>query len=106
MGNIVEKKEVTEYKEVIIGYECDVCKKIELSTCEPNDWHSFSHHHNQWGNDSIDSYEYHLVCSLVFYSKKFNECVDDLKECYDAKIDNFEIAFARKLNILLSKASQ
>lgn len=102
MGTLKEKQTVTEFKEIIVGYQCDVCKKIENVKSTPDDWHSFSHQHNEWGNDSCDSYEYHLVCSPKCYAIKFNECIKDLDGCYDAKIDEFEIDFARKLNLTLN----
>lgn len=102
---IKEKQTVTETKEITIGYKCDVCGKESHGKYFPDDWHSFSHNHNEWGDDSVDSYEYHLVCSAECYSVKLNECVIDLEGRRDAKVDEMEIQFARKLNTLLqSKA--
>jgi len=84
--------------ETITGYKCDVCKKIYEGASFPDDWHSFSSHHEEWGNDSIDSYENYHVCSVECYIKKFIEAVDeDLAEREEAEVDNFRIQFARKL---------
>lgn len=94
---IRETKEVTETKSVVVAHKCDVCGKINNGKNIPDEWHSFNHHHNEWGNDSIDSYEYHEVCSPVCYWTKFKECVKDLEGYSDAKVDDFEIQFARRL---------
>jgi hypothetical protein len=92
-----EEKKVTEVKSVIVGHKCDFCGTIHEGKELPNEWHSFSHHHNQWGNDSVDTYKYHEVCSPKCYWIKFKECVEDLKEYENAKVDEFEIQFARRL---------
>jgi hypothetical protein len=94
---IKEKKQVTEFKEVTIGRKCDVCGKIHEGKYTPDEWHTFNHHHNEWGSYSYDSYEYHEVCSPECYWIKFKECVEDLKGYSNAKVDEFEIQFARML---------
>jgi len=91
------KKEVTEFKEVVIARKCDVCGKTHEGKYTPDEWHTFNHHHNEWANDSIDSYKYHEVCSPQCYWTKFKECVEDLKGRSSAKVDEFEIQFARLL---------
>ena len=90
-------KKVTEVKKVTVAHKCDVCGKVHEGKCIPDDWHQFNHHHNEWGNDSIESYEYHEVCSAECYVVKFKECVKDLEGVRDGKVDEFEIQFARKL---------
>lgn len=92
-----EIKQVTETKSVTVARKCDVCGNIHKGKYTPNEWHTFSHNHNEWGNDSCDSYEYHEVCSPECYLTKFKECIEDLKGRKSAKIDDFEIDFARKL---------
>ena len=98
---IQERKETTEIKMVTTGVKCDVCGKVHEGKYAPNEWHEFSHHHNHWGNDSIESYVYHEVCSPECYAIKFKECVKDLGGREDAKVDGFEIQFARRLANLL-----
>lgn len=94
---ITEKRNVTEFKTVTIGRKCDVCGKTHEGAYTPDEWHTFSHHHNEWGNDSIESLENHEVCSPECYWTKFKECVLDLKGYSSAKVDEFEIQFARRL---------
>lgn len=94
---ITEKKNITEFKEVVVARLCDVCGKKHEGKHTPNDWHTFSHSHNEWGNDSIDSYEYHEVCSAECYWIKFKECLEDLVGRTDAQVDDFEVKFARLL---------
>lgn len=50
---------------------CDVCKK-EIAT---NSFWKLTTHHNDWGNDSIESYEYFDVCSADCLREKFDEYV-------------------------------
>ena len=98
---IEERKQVTETKIVTVARKCDVCGKVHEGKYTPDEWHEFNHHHNEWGNDSIDSYEYHEVCSAECYAVKFKECVKDLEGYTNAKVDEFEIQFARELVNLL-----
>ena len=98
---VVETKQVTETKMVTVARKCDVCGKVHKGKRTPNEWHAFNHHHNEWRNDSVDSYEYHEVCSPECYVVKFKECVKDLEGRTNAKVDDFEIQFARKLVNLL-----
>ena len=53
---------------------CDVCGK-EIKTHES--YWSLTTHHNDWGNDSCDSYEYYDVCSKECMRKKFEEYLKD-----------------------------
>ena len=93
----IEKRlEVTEVKMVTIGRKCDVCEKVSDEKYTPDDWHSFSHNHNEWGNDSVDSYEYHEVCSPECYVIKLKECVEELADYENARVGDFEIQFARR----------
>jgi len=98
---IREKKEVTEIKTITVAIKCDVCGNIHNGTDVPDEWHSFNHNHNEWGNDSCDSFEYHQVCSPECYWVKFKECVINLDGITWAKVDEFEIQFARRLVNLL-----
>lgn len=56
--NIVEKKTVAVVKEVTVGVKCDFCGK---QVDHRNYFHITTSHHD-WGNDSIDSYEYMDAC--------------------------------------------
>lgn len=92
-----EYKEVTEKRRVTIGYKCDVCGKAHYGNNYPNDWHEFSAHHNEWGKDSGDSYEYYLVCSPECYKIKLTSCINNFKEYESAEIDGMTVEFASKL---------
>jgi hypothetical protein len=90
-----EQKEVKVLKEVITGIKCDVCGKTHNCDTIPDEWHNISMHHNEWGNDSVDSWETFDVCSPKCYAVKFKECVKCYEHNYDGEIDGFEIQFAR-----------
>lgn len=84
-------------REVTVHIKCDVCNKIHDGGDTPDNWHTISNHHNHWGNDSRDSYEYHDVCSIECYKTKMKEIVADYETYTNAKVDDFEIQFARLL---------
>lgn len=80
-----------------IGRKCDNCGKVYSNRNFPDEWHNFSSHHNEWGNDSIESYEYYDVCSPECYVEKLIKVVDEMSEIYDGKVDDMEIQFARRM---------
>ena len=95
---IRKQKKVTEKKYVTVGYKCDNCGKEIKGSRRPKEWHHFSSHHNEWGNDSIDSYEHYTVCSPKCYVEKLIKVVDsELSGRYDAEIDDMSIQFARRM---------
>ena len=55
----VEYREVTEKKKVIVGCQCDVCKK-DIDGM----YFDFTTGHCDWGNDSVDSIKSFDVCSV------------------------------------------
>lgn len=57
---------------------CDVCKR-EITA---NSFWKLTTHHNDWGNDSIESYEYFDICSADCLREKFNEYVKDSDSKY------------------------
>lgn len=50
---------------------CDVCRQ----EIQSNSYWELTTHHNDWGNDSIESYEYFDVCSEKCLREKFDEYV-------------------------------
>jgi len=94
---IKETKQVTKLMSVTVARKCDVCGNIHEGQYTPSEWHTFEHHHNEWGNDSVDSYENHEVCSPECYWTKFKQCVLELDGMNSAEVDGFEIQFARRL---------
>jgi hypothetical protein len=63
---------------------CDVCgKEIKSENSFKKPYWSLTTHHNDWGNDSIESYEYYDVCSKDCLKQKFDEYVEDSNEWCD-----------------------
>ena len=67
------------------GIKCDICHN-ELRVPYSKDgqctrpypqYFKVTTGHNDWGNDSIESYEYFDVCSSECLRKKFEEYVED-----------------------------
>jgi hypothetical protein len=82
-------------QEVTTGYECDVCgKKINGF---PSNWFHFNQHHDGWGNDSIDSYQYFDVCSPGCFLTQLKESVDKLKDERTGEVPDMPIEFAEAL---------
>lgn len=52
---------------------CDVCKK-EIQ--ENKSYWELTTHHNDWGNDSCESYEYFDTCSKECLRNKFEEYIE------------------------------
>jgi hypothetical protein len=94
---IKETKEVTEKMTVTIGIKCDVCGNEHKGKYAPDEWHNIEQHHNDWGNDSCDSYEYFDVCSPKCYAIRFKKSVGEMKSRRSAEVDGFEIQFAIRL---------
>lgn len=53
-----------------IGKICDCCGKESRNEMEHNTWFHVNAHHSEWGNDSIDSYEWYDICSSQCYIDK------------------------------------
>lgn len=61
------KKTIVE-RECVVSKKCDVCGKDIPPTKsyfigEATPYYRITTHHNDWGNDSIESYEYKDACS-------------------------------------------
>ncbi len=97
MTLIKKVKKVTEEKEVITSVRCDNCGKIATKEYTPDSWYRFSSFHREWGNDSIDSYEYYDVCSPECYIEKFIIEVAEMEHIQSGKVADMEIQFARRL---------
>ena len=90
-------KKKTVFENVTIGHKCDVCKKQHDGENYPNSWHYFNHSHESWGNDSIDSVEWFLVCSPECYFKQLKESLKEVGEYDEASIDNMGGDFVKEL---------
>jgi ssDNA-binding Zn-finger/Zn-ribbon topoisomerase 1 len=87
-----ETKEVKEQRQVVVAVVCDNCGKEHKGSKMPDEWHSFSGHH-----DSIDSYENYMVCSPKCYKEKLKEAVNEFDGYDSAEIDEMTIQFAKNL---------
>jgi hypothetical protein len=87
-----KEKEIKQIEEVENGIICDICKK---KIKEEEDYKSryrtkMSHfyevttHHNDWGNDSVDSYRDYDFCNedcLFEFLKKYFDGKDGTLQC-------------------------
>ena len=64
---------------------CDVCNK-EIK----GSYWQLTTHHNDWGNDSIESYEYFDVCSKECMREKFEEYLEDSDNDYNTMCFDIE----------------
>lgn len=92
--NITEKKTVERVEEVVVGKKCDFCGRMV-------DKHNFFHvttSHHDWGNDSIDSYEYMDACCPAC-ALEFAE--EYIKDAYNSPINTkcIEIKHCRGLGL-------
>ena len=92
------KKSESVQIENVVGHTCDVCKKTVMERTLPKEWYSFSSHHDEWGNDSIESYEDFDVCSVRCYMDQLYRCVGEMegKEA-TAEIDNKSYHFVKTM---------
>ena len=84
MSNITETKKIVVIQDCIVSKKCDVCGKEIPPTVIPHkygepvyDYYEVTTHHNDWGNDSVDSYEYFDVCSPDCANKLWEEYIHD-----------------------------
>lgn len=89
--NITERRETTytKYADVVTAKKCDVCgkeiPKSENTYGRKHPFFSIKTHHYDWGNDSVDSYEYFHACSVEcatkFTQKYLAKCFDGINTC-------------------------
>ena len=87
-------EEVRQTKDIIVGYKCDFCKSESNGEKFPAEWHSFESYHNEWGNDSCESYESFDVCSVSCYIAILKSNIHG-SETF--RIDEKTSSFAKKL---------
>lgn len=103
MSRIRETKIVTKTEEVTVGYKCDNCDKVHSGKSQPDEWHEFSGHHESWGNDSFESYEYYMACSPECYVNLLKKAVKEFEDYNTSEIDGFSIDFAKNMVGFLKK---
>ncbi len=92
---------VTENVKVGETMVCDVCgKEIPHRT----GYWRLTTHHNDWGNDSIDSYENMDICSPECLRKKFDEyIIESTEKGYEYNTKCFEAEHDRYFNKTMMK---
>lgn len=79
----IEKIIITEK---LVGIKCDICGK-EIT----GKFWRLTTHHNDWGNDSIDSYEYFDLCSRECINRALDNYIDDCEisntQCFKLEQD-------------------
>lgn len=93
MTFITEKVPVVE--ERATGIKCDYCDRVyEVNT----PLFYFDSHHQGWGNDSVDSYEYYHACSIECFKGILKNCIEKLKsDSRTAEIAGMPYDFAVKM---------
>lgn len=81
-------------KEVVYQTVCDACGKVGEGS-EPKGWHRFDSHHGDWGNDSIESWDYHDVCSFSCYLEIVRKVVEDYGDGSTLSVDEKDYEFIR-----------
>ena len=87
-----KEKEIKRIEEIEIGITCDMCKKEILNEedyksefrTKMSHYYKVTTHHHDWGNDSIDSYNYIDICSescLFNFLKKYYDGKDGTLCC-------------------------
>ena len=82
MSDVYRDMKQIVINEVVVGKKCDVCfKDIPPTSREfPRTSHPYfdiTTHHHDWGNDSVDSFEYFHACSPKCALKFVDEYLND-----------------------------
>ena len=71
--------------------KCDVCDKEFVGK-----YWNLCTHHNDWGNDSCESFEYFDLCSEDCVRKKLDEYFDNCETSYTQKFELEQDFFRKK----------
>lgn len=89
---LTETIEVSEKKDIVIGYKCDCCGKIHNNQHLPNDWHNFSARSRKDITGYSTSEDY-ISCSPECYLKLLDMAIEDFKYQDTSDIDGFSKNF-------------
>lgn len=82
--------EKTIETEILVAVKCDICGKEITGKF----WQLTTHHHD-WGNDSIDSYEYKDLCSRECINKALDDyiknCAVSDTQCFELEQDSLRV---------------
>lgn len=84
MSSMIEAKKILVIRECVVGKKCDICGKEIPPRVTPYrfgepvyDYYEVTTHHNDWGNDSVDSYKHFDACSPDCAYKLWEEYIRD-----------------------------
>jgi hypothetical protein len=75
-------------QQVTYKTSCDACAKEVPG--EPDVWHHFERHHGDWGNDSVESWDYFDACCWECYVAIVRREFDDYGD-YGGEVPTLEI---------------
>ena len=82
--------EKTIKTETLVGIKCDICEK-EIT----GKYWQLTTHHEDWGNDSVDSYSHSDLCSRECINKALDnyieDCEDSNTQCFELEQDFFKM---------------
>ena len=91
---IYEEKEVITKQKIAVKRVCDMCGE------ESKTLRTINHHHNSWGNDSIETYENIEICdNPECYRSAFKKFQESDNSNYDTAV--FDDMEYENLKILL-----
>lgn len=93
---IYEEKEVLTTKKTLVKLECDVCKK-DITDPQNGYYYKVTTSHNDWGNDSCESYEYRDICSDECLQEDFKSYLksDDQTKCINIERTNSRFSYIK-----------
>lgn len=103
MSKIKQQRQITAT--VVVQTRCDNCGKLADGD-EPKGWHHFSASHDDWGNDSLESWENFDACSAACWIAVVRKVVADYGDGHmhpTLTLDGMDYAFARDLLAMVDR---
>ena len=97
-----EDRKVTHisHEDVPVRGECDVCRKELLQRNDGlYDYYRIVTHHNNWGNDSIDSFETMDFCCMDCMMEYIRKYWNDKREGYIPGRDTYRMEVCHMYNL-------
>lgn len=101
-------------KEVTYAYRCDNCGRegTDLTPTHSGNrdpapgWVSFTSHHDEWGNDSVESHDSHDVCSFHCYVAVVRHLLSEWEGYPTLEIDDKDRCFMEGMVADVPEASK
>jgi hypothetical protein len=85
--------------EVTVAVVCDGCGK-KSTVDAPRHWEHFMSGHGEWGNDSVDSCEWHDACSMRCFVEVAREVVGMYDNYSSLEVGGLNISFLKDLFLM------